>query len=75
MTKLTALELYVLIDTLLHSLQFGKSWSGAATQEARDNVFRKLQKIMSEIEVEILPGDGTIDELSQGITQHPRDAL
>ena len=55
MTKqsLTALELYVLIDTLLHSLQFGKSWSGAATQEARDNVFRKLQSIMDEMNVEL----------------------
>ena len=51
MTKLTALELYVLIDTLLHSLQFGKSWSGAATQEARDNVFRKLQSIMDAMAV------------------------
>ena len=29
MTKLTALELYVIIDTLLHSLQFGKSWTGS----------------------------------------------
>jgi hypothetical protein len=51
--KLTALELYVLIDTLLHSLQFGKSWSGSATQEARDNVFRKLQQIMDEMEVSV----------------------
>ena len=51
--KLTALELYVIIDTLLHSLQFGKSWSGSATQEARDNVFRKLQSIMDEMNVEV----------------------
>jgi len=53
MTKLTALELYVLIDTLLHSLQFGKSWSGSATQEARDSVLKKLQYIMNDIEVEV----------------------
>lgn len=51
--KLTALELYVLIDTLLHSLQFGKSWSGSATKEARDGVLKKLQYIMNDIEVSV----------------------
>lgn len=75
MTKLTTLGLYILTDTLLHSLQSGNTWSGCPTQEARVNLLNKLQKIMSEIEVEILPGDGTIDELEQGITQHPRDGL
>ena len=55
MTKqsLTALELYVLIDTLLHSLSQGKYWTGSATEEARDNVFRKLQSIMDEMNVEL----------------------
>ncbi len=53
MTKLTALDLYILTDTILHSLQFGSSWSGRATQEARDNLLNKLQKIMSEMEVEL----------------------
>ena len=55
MTKqtLTALELYVLIDTLLHSLSQGEYWTGSATQEARDNVFRKLQSIMDEMNVEL----------------------
>jgi len=53
MTKLTALDLYILTDTMLHSLQFGNSWSGRATKEARDGVLNKLQKIMSEIEVEV----------------------
>ena len=54
MTKLTALDLYILTDTIIHSLQFGSSWSGVATKEARDGVLKKLQKIMSEMEVEIL---------------------
>ena len=54
MTKLTTLDLYILTDTIIHSLQFGSSWSGVATKEARDGVLNKLQKIMSEIEVEIL---------------------
>ena len=54
MTKLTTLDLYILTDTIIHSLQFGSSWSGVATKEARDGVLKKLQKIMSEMEVEIL---------------------
>ena len=52
-TKLTGLDLYILTDTIIHSLQFGSSWSGVATKEARDGVLNKLQKIMSEIEVEV----------------------
>ena len=53
MTKLTALDLYILTDTMLHSLQFGNSWSGSATKEAREGMLNKLQKIMSEMEVEL----------------------
>ena len=45
MTKLTALDLYILTDTLLHSLQFG-NWTGSATEEARNGVLKKLQCIM-----------------------------
>jgi hypothetical protein len=52
MTKLTALDLYILTDTLLHSLQIG-NWTGSATEEARNGVLKKLQCIMSEIEVEL----------------------
>jgi hypothetical protein len=52
-TKLTTLDLYILTDTLLHSLSFGGYWPGSATKEARDDVLKKLQKIMSEIEVEV----------------------
>jgi hypothetical protein len=57
MTKLTALELYVVIDTLLHSLSHGKHWTGSATEEARDNVFRKLQSVMNEITVDLTVED------------------
>ena len=52
MTKLTALDLYILTDTLLHSLQFG-NWTGSATEEARNGVLKKLQCIMNGIEVEL----------------------
>lgn len=52
-TKLTGLDLYILTDTILHSLSQGEYWTGAAKKEARDDVLIKLQKIMSEIEVEV----------------------
>ena len=52
MTKLTALDLYIITDTLLHSLQFG-NWTGSATEEARNGVLKKLQRIMNGIEVEL----------------------
>lgn len=51
--RLTGLDLYILTDTIIHSLQFGSSWSGVATKEARDGMLNKLQKIMSEMEVEL----------------------
>jgi hypothetical protein len=51
MTKLTGLDLYVITDTLLHSLAFHKSWTGSASKEARDGVLKKLQIIMNEMEV------------------------
>jgi hypothetical protein len=51
MTKLTGLDLFILTDTLLHSLAHEKYWTGAATKEARDNVLKKLEKIMSEMEI------------------------
>ena len=51
--KLTALDLYIITDTLLHSLSQGQYYTGSATKEARDGVLKKLQKIMSEMEVEL----------------------
>ena len=58
MTKLTGLELYVLTDTLVHSLSFGEYWTGSATQEARKDVVKKLQMIMNEMEVGFSPEEG-----------------
>ena len=52
--KLTALDLYVLTDTVLHSLSHGSYWTGASTKEARDGVLKKLQIIMNEMSVEII---------------------
>lgn len=52
--KLTALDLYIITDTLLHSLSQGEYYTGSATKEARDNLLKKLQKIMNEMEAEIL---------------------
>jgi len=62
-TKLTALDLCVLVDTILHSLSQGGYWTGSAEKEARNNVLNKLQIILNEMEVEILtspPNPGTI---------------
>jgi hypothetical protein len=71
MTKLTALDLYILTDTIIHSLQFGSSWSGVATKEARDGVLNKLQKIMSEIEVEVsVETQMKIKEVSKKLTYY-----
>jgi hypothetical protein len=53
MTKLTGLDLYVITDTLLHSLAFREYWTGSATEEAREGVLKKLQMTMSEMEVGI----------------------
>jgi len=57
MTKLTGLDLYILTDTLLHSLAQDKYWSGSATKEARDGVLKKLQMIMNGMTVEIIVED------------------
>ena len=52
--KLTALDLYIITETLLHSLSQGSYWTGSATKEARDGVLKKLQIIMNEMRVEII---------------------
>ena len=56
MTKLTSLDLYILTDTVLHSISHGDYWTGSATKEARDGVIKKLQMIMNEMEVELTVG-------------------
>jgi hypothetical protein len=58
MTKLTGLDLYILTETLLYSLQFGNSWTACSTQEAREGVIKKLQMIMNEMEVGLSPEEG-----------------
>lgn len=42
--KLTALDLYIITDTLLHSLSQGEYYTGSATKEARDNILKKTSK-------------------------------
>ena len=50
MTKLTGLDLYIITDTLLHSLAI-TNWTGSATEAAREGVLKKLQMIMGGMEV------------------------
>jgi hypothetical protein len=52
--KLTSLDLYILTDTLLHSLSQGEYYTGSTTKEARDNLLKKLQQIMNKMSVEII---------------------
>ncbi len=54
MTKLTSLDLYILTDTVLHSISHGDYWTGSATKEARDGVLKKLEIIMNDMSVEII---------------------
>jgi hypothetical protein len=54
--KFTALDLYIITDTLLHSLAI-KNWTGSATEEAREGVLNKLQMIMNGMTVEITVED------------------
>jgi len=50
--SLTALDLYILTDTVLHSLTHSY-WTGSATQKAREQVLEKLQSIMNEMNMEL----------------------
>ena len=56
MTKLTALDLYILTDTVLHSISQDNYWTGSATKEGREQVLKKLQSIMNEMNVEVSVG-------------------
>jgi hypothetical protein len=53
MTKLTALDLYILTDTVLHSISQENYWTGSSTKKGREEVLKKLQMIMNEMEVEL----------------------
>ena len=56
MTKhnFTALDFYILTETLLDSLSQGGYWTGSSTKEAREAVLKKLQVIMKDMNVEVL---------------------
>ncbi len=55
MTKqsLTALDLYILTDTVLHSISQENYWTGSSTKKGREEVLKKLQMIMNEMEVDV----------------------
>lgn len=53
MTKLTALDLYILTDTVLHSISQDNYWTGSSTKKGREEVLKKLQMIMNEMEAEL----------------------
>jgi hypothetical protein len=57
MTKLTGLELYVIVDTLLNSMAYS-NWPGCATEKAREEVIKKLQQILDEMEMSVVMEDG-----------------
>ena len=53
MTKLTAHELAVIIDTLNHSLTVS-NWNGYYTAQSRENVRNAIADIMGQMSVEII---------------------
>jgi hypothetical protein len=57
MTKLTGLDLLVITDTLLHSMAYSH-WTGCATEKAREEVTKKLQQLLNEMEMNVVMKDG-----------------
>ena len=53
MTKITAHELAVIIDTLNHSLTVS-NWNGYYTAQSRENVRNVIATIMDQMSVEII---------------------
>jgi hypothetical protein len=53
MTKITAHELAVIIDTLNHSLTVS-NWNGYYTAQSRENVRNAIADIMGQMSVEII---------------------
>jgi hypothetical protein len=51
--KISAMDLYICVDTLNQSLRFS-NWGGSITAEGRQRVMEKLQDIMYDMDVEIL---------------------
>ena len=59
---ITAVDFYVITDTLYQSLRFS-NWSGSTTRESREKVLDHIQRIMWDMNVEVLtdmPNPGTI---------------
>lgn len=50
--KISAIDLYICVDTLNQSLRF-TNWSGSITKEGRKRVMEKLQDIMYDMNVEV----------------------
>ena len=57
MTKLTGLDLYVILDTLLHTMAYSH-WTGCATEKAREELIKKLQQILNEMEMSVVMEGG-----------------
>ena len=53
MTKLTAHQLAVIIDTFNHSLMVS-NWNGAYTHKSREDVRNVIAEIMNKMSVEII---------------------
>ena len=53
MTKLTAHQLAVIIDTFNHSLMVS-NWNGAYTHKSREDVRNAIAEIMNKMNVEII---------------------
>ena len=53
MTKLTAHQLAVIIDTFNHSLMVS-NWNGVYTHKSRENVRNVIADIMNKMSVEII---------------------
>ena len=53
MTKLTAHEFAVIIDTINHSLMVS-NWKGYYTHQSRENVRNAIADIMGQMSVEII---------------------
>jgi hypothetical protein len=66
--KISAIDLYICVDTLQQSLRFS-NWSGGITLEGRQRVMEKLQDIMYDMNVEVLTDtpDPTIISADSGV--------
>lgn len=61
--KISAIDLYICVDTLNQSLRFS-NWSGAVTREGRERVMEKLQDIMYDMNVEVLTDHPNLESIT-----------